>query len=500
MGKRIGLWLMMLFLLCISSAAGEGRTRALLVGADRFCSMPQTAPAAKRNLERMENLLWIRWPGLTECRAVLNGLGTVDGLRRLIAEEFAETEAEDTSLIYFTSHGIRFQDGRTALLLSDGISEENLTPEQLAAITEMIPGRKVLILDACYSGGFIGKGMMEGENPFRGSDTLVLTSAGGMEESALWLDEEAGAGGSWFLAALEALLTGQAGPGDSDGDGFFSLREVREGVRALCGDSRACCYPEDDAAPLFSVGESNPDGEMTDLQFLTGEEEDLHRPRTAFAFTVESPLRLWYRMVYWTDDRWDFEGAVQLPDRERYGGIRGNLEPGEKQRTVRLTTVNGEESGYALLQLMTMRDEVTGAAGSRRIALTGDREISVRLECPESFAPAFGEELNAMLIADGPCAVTVCVETDSGEVLRTLCEKEACLPCIPEAGGQAILSLCWSGLTDAGEAASEGVCRLHAVWTDALGFRECFSAPFLLSGNPEEKLPAGGERNEPAGP
>ena len=477
MRKRIGLWLAALFLLAFSSAAAEGVNRALLIGTDLFVSMPPTAPAAEQNLIRMEQLLWNRWPGMAGCRTVLNGPGSAEGLRSLMEEAFAGADEKDTSLIYCSTHGLRNREGQAALLLSDGREEEQLTADNLARLLAGLPGRKVLILDACYSGGLIGKGMEGGENPFMGTDTLVLTSAGGREESALWMDESAGAGGSWFLAALEAVVEGGAGAGDTDGDGYFSLRELRENIRALCGDSRACCWPEDSAEPLFSVGERNPDRTISDLRFQNDREEGLFRPKTELNFTAGAPFRLWYRMVYWKNGAWDFENAIQLPDRERSGGIRGRLEPGEKQRTIRLTTVDGEDSGFALLQLMTVGEEGAAAAGSRRLALTGDREIQVRLTCGEAFSPEKGEELKAYLETDGPCAVTVTVENEAGDTLRTLCAEE---PCVPVAGenGRAWLELCWSGLKDDGETAEPGSYRLHAVWEDALGGREVFSPSF----------------------
>ena len=468
------LFLTALLLLAVSSAAGEGVTRALLVGCDTFVSMPNTAPAAEQNLIRMEEILWTRRPGMTDCRTALNSPGTAEGLERLLQETFGGAAAEDTALIYVSTHGLRYADGRTALLLSDGREEEALTAERLTDMLSRLPGKKILILDACYSGGMIGKGMAEGVNAFAGTGIQVLTSAGGLEESALWMDE--GGGGSWFLAALEALLSGKAVPGGGNGDGFFSLRELREGIRTLCGDSRACCYPEDGAEPLFSVGEPEADRAISNLRILS-EKDDAGRPKTELSFTVGATLQLWYRMVFWKEGGWDFDGAVQMPDRERFEGIRANLSAGEKQRTVRMTTVDGEDSGFALLQLMTIREGAGTAAGSRRIALTGDRETVAALTCGESFTPSAGEELHAFLTIDAPCSVTAQVENESGEIIRTLSREE---PMLPAADGGGWLDWSWSGLREDGETAEPGFYLLHVIWEDALGTREAFSGTFEL--------------------
>ena len=57
MRKGIRLLLLVLFLIRPFTALGEGAARALLIGADRFVTMPETTPAAERNLGRMEALL-----------------------------------------------------------------------------------------------------------------------------------------------------------------------------------------------------------------------------------------------------------------------------------------------------------------------------------------------------------------------------------------------------------------------------------------------------------
>jgi hypothetical protein len=487
--KGIRLFLLVLFLFLPFTALGEGVSRALLIGADRFVTMPETTPAAERNLGRMEAMLWARMPGLADCRTTLNGPASEESLSLLMLETFADADEGDLSLIYFSTHGI-LTDGRAAILLSDGTKEEALEPETLYDILTRIPGRKILILDACYSGGFIGKGMPDGSNVFAGSGIRVLACAGGLEQSALWLEDSGGAGGSWFLSALEALVSGGAGPGDADGDGFFSLKELTAGVRALCGDSRAYCYPEDDAEALFSVGETEEGRAVSGLQFSEAE-SDPARPKVDFTFTAGTAIRLRYRMVYWKDGGWDFTGAVQMADRERWEGTRGLLGPGEKQRTVRLATVDGESSGFALLQILNLQDGAPVPEGSRRIALTGETEAELLvISGAETFRPDAGEELNALIGASAPCRITVTVESENGEIVRTLIEGEACQPGTATGTEEAAgLWACWSGLDDAGQRCPAGAYRIHAVCTDGLGGQEAFSAFFTLeeqeNGEPE---------------
>ena len=58
-----------------------------------------------------------------------------------------------------STHGDYDENGNAVLLLSDGRVENRLTAPQLEALFEGIQGTKIILLDACYSGAFIGKGM-----------------------------------------------------------------------------------------------------------------------------------------------------------------------------------------------------------------------------------------------------------------------------------------------------------------------------------------------------
>ena len=68
--------------------------------------------------------------------------------------------------------------GLMTLLLSDGESEEGITAYELRRVFDTIPGKKVLLLDACHSGAMIGKGVEKSfENLFAGDNYYVVCSA-----------------------------------------------------------------------------------------------------------------------------------------------------------------------------------------------------------------------------------------------------------------------------------------------------------------------------------
>ena len=108
----------------------------------------------------------------------------------------------------------------------------------------MTQRKKILILDACNSGAFIGKGEIRTEvcHSFIGPDYLVLTSAGAYEDSFLWHDRGT-AGGSYFAQELcEGLRSGAFDP---DKDGIVTLSEACTGMLECHGASGARAYPED---------------------------------------------------------------------------------------------------------------------------------------------------------------------------------------------------------------------------------------------------------------
>lgn len=73
---------------------------------------------------------------------------TAEGIRTWIGSAFGGSTENDVSLFYYSGHGE--MDG--SLVGADG---KELAPESLREAMDSIPGRKVIIVDACYSGKLI---------------------------------------------------------------------------------------------------------------------------------------------------------------------------------------------------------------------------------------------------------------------------------------------------------------------------------------------------------
>lgn len=356
---------------------GGGKTRCLLVGCDRFVSMPATTPAGANNTAAMEEMLRDFLPGPFSVRRSVNGPGTAEGLEDLLQQTFGEATDADTSLIYFSTHGILFsEDGRRhmALLLSDGEQEERLEPDRLRKMLDRIPGKKILILDTCHSGAVIGAGAEDFVNYFRGLNYSVLVSCGADEDSWFWSAEaDAYTGTGYFTAALEnALRASDPEQIDPDGSGSVTLAEVTERLREIHGASTVYCWPEQGRTPLFYLPEDRKPGDRLRGLAFGEPEQDGDALVLPVHFRAETSVKLMYQLVPKNNGQWDFANAVKLPDRERTGVVRGLISPGEKDRKIRLTRQSVGSEGEALLQIISYRGEEMTPATEAGKVIFGD--------------------------------------------------------------------------------------------------------------------------------
>jgi len=352
--------LLLVPLLGMKGGTGEGVTRCLLIGCDRFVSMPATEPASANNVETMGTLLGDFLGENTVISRQVNGPGTVGAFETLVKETFREARGADTALIYLSTHGLLKEGEREmALLLSDGTEEERLTPERLKEILDEVPGKKILILDACHSGAVIGRGAEGMTNWFEDDACRVLVSSGATEDSWFWsaeTDEYTGTG--YFTAAMDsALRASDPEQIDPDGSGEVSLEELTARLREIHGASTVYCWPEEDREPIFRLpADRKPGSRLQGVRF--GEAEtDGESVVLPIRFRAGEAVRVMYQLVPSRNGKWDFEHTVRLPDREKTGLIRGLVSPGEKDRTIRLSRDSLGEDGRALMQIVTLQGE-----------------------------------------------------------------------------------------------------------------------------------------------
>ena len=371
------LCLLFILLLGVRGGPGAGVTRCLLIGCDRFVTLMGTEPASANNVDTMEALLTDFLPGGTRIRRQVNGPGTVEGFERLVEETFREANEEDIALIYLSTHGMLNEvqgQQRVYLLLSDGEEEDRPGPGRLRRIMNKVPGKKVLVLDACHSGAMIGCG--GGYNWFDGDDYRVLVSSSATENSWFWntgTDEYTGTG--YFTSAMDsALRASDPEQIDPDGSGEVSLGELIARLRAIHGASTVYCWPEDSDESLFRIPADRKPGSR--LQAVSFGQAEIREDCVVVPvhFRVPEQMRVMYQLVPSEDGSWDFGHTIREMDRGRTGLIRGLLSPGERNRNIRLPASLFGEDGRALLQVISLRgDGLTPVAEAGRMITLDDQ-------------------------------------------------------------------------------------------------------------------------------
>ena len=425
--------------------------RALLVGCDAFLTQANTAPSAQMNVERMARTLQTDSRGYARVTRRDHGVAGVEALALAVEEAFEGAGDRDTSLIYLCTHGL-YSRAVPELVLSDGSSEELLTAQALREMLDRVPGRKILVLDACSSGAFIGKGVRGAgaKNIFAGPDYLVLTSAGGYEDSLLWHDRQAD-GGSYFAQELcEGLRTRAF---DLDADGVVTMAEAWQGLLECHGASTAQVYPQVSREPLYAydpkadAGGERPLGDLVlDSTAITGGVDTLY-----FSFTVHRPVRVQYQIIYYRDGQWRFDAPQIVEDQEN---AEGALSPGRKQRAVTLLAEDEAPTGYVLLQIVAQEGRYAMLAGSRLIAVEseeGDPRLGVWR--PSAFCPASGEELPLYVRHAFPCRLTVRIYDQDGALVRRLAYKTPSRPVGERQDGSFFY---WDGRDAAGQIVPAG--------------------------------------------
>jgi len=157
-----------------------------------------------------------------------------------IADFYGKARRDDLTLLYFTGHGVKDDEGRLYLAMAntrrDALMFTAISAAQLNDAMESSPSRrKVLVLDCCYSGAFpagrtakADEGVQTLER-FQGRGRAVLTASDATQYAFEGNDVRGSGTASVFTRYLvEALTTGAA---DLDEDGDIALDELYSYVR-----------------------------------------------------------------------------------------------------------------------------------------------------------------------------------------------------------------------------------------------------------------------------
>ncbi len=467
------LWMLFALLaLCFPAAAEEMETRALLIGVDEFVSRPSAYPSSANNVQAMEQLMLSASDPL-ECVTIPESPVTdVETFTRLVRESFADADESDLNVLYLSTHGVYEEGQEPMLLLSDGVTEAGLTPAQLEAAFEGIDGTKLIVLDACNSGAFIGKGMSQPPETlhFLGDDFKVITSSGALEESWYWSSAEGGTqGGFYFTQALvQALSAGAGYPADRNRDGAVTITELYSYLLNNHAASTPQVYPQEDQTVVFRYDLTAPQptglarSPIMDVTF-SGTTLDLDTRQISIEFIATRPVRVAYQIVYQRDGKWEFDNAQLIYDgAERFtafGDKPGAISAGRKVRNVNLSYLDGSEFGYVLVQLVSIDEDVLTVHAGRVICVPptqGDMRLSVHVQ--RSFRIGGGRELPVFIGHDYPCTLSVAIIDENDQVVHRLCHRQATRPLQITPAGSVFY---WDGRLKDGTPARPGTYRVR---------------------------------------
>lgn len=462
-------------------SAQARKERALLIGVDYFVSKPSTYPSSANNVLAMQAMFESALMPLESLTVPQSPVTTAEQLAQLIKQAFGQAREGDVSYLYLSTHGVyNAESGQDPmLLLSDGETENGLTPRQLEAAFEGIAGTKVLILDACNSGAFIGKGLarMPEEICFLGDDFKVLASSGAQEESWYWSAEEGQdegirepQGAFYFTQALTQSLSPASGyPADSNRDGSITLTELYDYLLMNHAASTPQVYPQrDDFVVLrYDVSAPQPTGldrsPIMDVTFSGTMLSNSSRKLT-LEYIATRPTRVAYQIVYQREGKWQFDKAQLIYDEaERftaYGDQAGAISAGRKVRTITINELDGESYGYVLVQLVTIDQGKLTVHAGRVICVppaTGDMQLTASV--PSSFSHSDDRELGIFIGHNYPCALSVAIVDEEERVVYRLCHRMSTRPMQLTPQGTVLY---WDGRLKDGSPAGAGAYRVRA--------------------------------------
>ena len=454
----------------------NGQERALLIGVDDFVSRPSAYPSSTNNVYAMQALFQSAARPLEMLIIPAEPVCDVDTLTALIQSTFAGAGEHDTSYLYLSTHGeYKPESGEPpVLLLSDGTTETGITPAQLESAFEGIAGMKVLILDACNSGAFIGKGMSRQpeEIHFLGDDFKVLTSSGALEESWYWSSQEEGShgpqGAFYFTQALSQSLSAAASyPADRNCDGAVTLSELYDHLLLNHAASTPQVYPQNDDAVIFryDLTEPAPQGlKLSPIMDVTFSGTTLSREerQIAIEFIATRPVRVAYQIVYQRDGKWEFENAQLIYDgAERFAAgsdLPGAVSAGHKTRTVNLGKMPEGSHGYVLVQLVSIDEGRLTVHAGRVICVppaSGDLLLTASVS---GGLDGSGRELEIFVGHDFPCALSVAIVDENEKVIHRICHRQSTRPMQIDPAGSVFY---WNGALKDGSFAPPGVYRVR---------------------------------------
>lgn len=450
-------------------ASALAQTRALLVACSEFVTQPDLGNASSGNLHIIGSALVGAEPRPAVLSVEDGTIGTPQALGAALQDAFGEADENDLSILYLCTHGVlsSADDGQVYLLLGDGEAETPVGARELFSLVSGIQGEKLLILDACYSGALIGRGLpvkqpKESEQavltPFLTDPSIhVLTSASGSESSWYFDSESLSTGAlSYFASALSTGLGLYGFPeADLSGDGNVTLEELHRYLSvAVPSSTSQLLSSRAQEITLPTTKEPVLSRPLTGFSYGSSL-LDASDPTLEFSFTAAQETAVQYRLVDSSDGRWNWADAQTFMDEG--DGEDGLLTPGRKTRALTLPVIGASDSGHLMLQVFSVKGGELILCSERLIAVQSTEDAAALSVTSRGSLQSGRGELPIRVELAVPAELTVSVFDGEGRLIRRLAASQLTRPTPDNA-----THLYWDGRDAQGNAVPEGPYTIAA--------------------------------------
>ncbi|MDD3213143.1 MAG: FlgD immunoglobulin-like domain containing protein, partial [Eubacteriales bacterium] len=258
-------------------------------------------------------------------------------------------------------------------------------------------------------------------------------------------------------------------PADANRDGSITLTELYNALLENHAASTPQVYPQEDDFVVFTynlaeretmnLSDRSPIGDVTfSSSTLSRTDNEL-----SLEFIALRPVRVAYQVVYRRENKWRFDEAQLLFDNvERYtayGDEEGAISPGRKLRTLTLNLSEGDESGYVIVQLVSIENGKLTVHAGRVIAVPPDEgDPALTVEVGGAYTPGSPREMAIFVGHTCPCELSVSIVNESGETVRKLCHRQSTRP----------LKICgstfyWNGRDQNGDYVAPGTYQVRVT-------------------------------------
>ena len=258
----------------LAASRAGARDAALVVGVERYATVPPVPGAAENAKDWYAYLTKVRGVPVGSTRLLLDNEGTLEKLRKHAAEAAARVKPGGTLWFVFVGHGAPAADGKDGILVGfdaqqdpDSLYARSLPQRELLALLgNGKQAHTIALVDACFSGRTAsGAALAPGLQPL-----LPVASAAPAKATVLSAgraDQFAGPLPGAERPAFSYLVLGALrGWGDADGNGKVTAREAvayaEEALRSLQSDRTQTPEvhgPGADAALAAGAKEAGPD-------------------------------------------------------------------------------------------------------------------------------------------------------------------------------------------------------------------------------------------------